>query len=141
MNFETVDRTTLLDTVKSMTFRGQDIKEAQDFGMGSILQCFESVNKRFSRYFIIYDNKEPQAVVSIDRCGLLTFFTSNSITNKVAYIKCLKSIMQWYLKNYEKSMFVRVAKWYTEANRIVKIIGFKLYENHDYDYIYYIEEK
>jgi len=141
MHFKIVNRTKLLSTVKTMTFRGQDIKEVKDFGFGSILQCFESVNHRFSRYAIIYDKTEPQAVVSINRCGELTFFTSNSITSKIAYIKCLKDILTWYLSNYEKSMFVRVAKWYTEANRIVKMIGFKIYENHTYDIIYYIEDE
>jgi len=141
MHYKIVNREKLIDTVKSMTFRDMDIKEVKDFGFKSILHCFETVNPRFSRYAIIYNNQEPQAVISIDRCGSLTFFVSNNIVKHIAYIKCLKNIIQWYLSNYEKSMFVRVAKWYTEANRIVKMIGFTLYQNHTHDSIYVIEEK
>lgn len=142
MKAEFIDKKTFLETIKNIDFKENDIKEAQEFGCKDIYECYENVAQRYSRYVLIKEKSKTLVPIILDRCGYLTFFVSKELDPRKAlsFVKEIKRLANWYTNNYETTIFVKVANWYREANRIVKLVGFKPYIQSD-EYTIYVYER
>jgi hypothetical protein len=138
MTYSEVDKQTFFDRVDTIEYREQDIQEAREFGCKSIKACYTKAVHRFAKYFIVYDEYTPIVTVMLQRDGYIIFFISKNVNSPVKLIKVLKRLANKVTKN-AGAIITKTAKWYTEAQRLNRIIGFKDYQIYDY-FGYYVKE-
>jgi hypothetical protein len=134
-----VDRENFLSVVDSMTYRNQDIREAQQFGCSSVPACYKRIKDRFARYYIVYEDTKPIVTVMLKRDGNIVFFIASEVKHHIGLIKCLKELATLTVKN-AGAIMTKTAYWYEEAQRMNKLIGFKPYQKYDYYGLYVLEE-
>jgi len=125
MTYSQVDRDPFYLAVDSITYRLSDVKEAIEFGCTDIRACYTKANHRYAKYFIVYDALNvPVVTVMLQRDGHIIFFISDTINNPTALIRVLKKLANKVTRNCG-AIITKTAYWYTEAQRLNKIMGFK----------------
>ena len=132
------DRDTFLDTVRSITYRNQDIREALEYNCESILDCYLKAKHRFAKYFIVKEDDRPIVTVMLQRDGHIIFFISDTVNNNISLIRELKTLANTTVNN-AGAIITKTALWYEEAQRLNRLIGFRDYQIYDY-FGYYVKE-
>jgi hypothetical protein len=139
MYWAEVDREEFYTTIRSISYRADDIREADQFGANSIEICYNKAKHRFAKYFVVYeDDGTPRCTVMLERCGGIVFFISDTINNNIALIRTLRDLADTKVSE-AGPIVTRTASWYTEAIRINRLIGFKVFKLEDYS-AYYVKE-
>ena len=133
-----VSREEFFSAINTIEYRSQDLKEAIDFGCESILDCYMKAKHRFAKYYLVEENGIPIVTVMLQRDGYIIFFISKNVNSPVKLIKVLKRLANNVTKNVG-AIITKTAKWYIEAQRLNRIIGFKDYQIYDY-FGYYVKE-
>jgi hypothetical protein len=134
-----VSREDFYNAINSITYRNQDIAEAQQFGCSTIEDCYNKAKHRFASYYVIYEDTVPIVTVMLQRDGYIIFFISNNVQNSLALIRVLKELADMVVM-CAGPIITKTAYWYEEAQRLNKIIGFKEYQLYDY-FGYYVKEE
>ena len=136
MHYLKVDRETFYRAVDQIPYRAQDIQEANEFGCTDIKACYDKSVHKFGKYFLVYDDLNvPIVTVMLQRDGHIIFFISNNVTNNLGLIRVLKALSNSVTSTCG-AIITKTAYWYTEAQRLNRIIGFKDYILYDYHGLY-----
>jgi len=131
MLVKTVSREDFYKAIDGIDYREQDIKEAFEFGCTSIKVCYDKANHSFARYYLICeDNGTPVVTIMLQRDGHLVFFISNIISSHISLVKALKRLADETIL-WVGPIFTKTAYWYTEAQRLNKLIGFRPYQKYN----------
>lgn len=144
MKFIVSDKDSCIEAAGFIKFRSQDEIEARQFGNIPVIEHYKmAAQYPFTRWFQIVDDEDGNnicAIIALKRDGMMTFFANSNIKNKIAFIRELKNIADWYTSNYETTIFTRTASWYDDANRINKIVGFRILVKGDNEAIWVYEK-
>ena len=141
MYYELVKLEQFYEAVQQITYREDDIKEAKEFGCKSILICYKRMDHLFAKYFVVYDSTDrPIVTVALQRNGQIIFFIDEVVDNHIELVRLLKTLAKT-VTDCCGPIMTKTAFWYTEAQRINKLIGFKPLVIHDYFGIYYLGDK
>ena len=139
MHYELVKREQFYEAVRQITYREDDIKEAAEFGCRSIEICYRKAIHTFAKYFVVYDDSNvPVVTVMLQRDGHIIFFISEIVISPITLIRTLKALADSTV-NCCGPIVTKTAYWYTEAQRLNRIIGFKTFEKRNYYAFYYYE--
>ncbi len=136
MRYELVDKVTFYQTVAAITYRPDDIREAIEFGCTDIKDCYDKAVHKFAKYFVVYDDLNvPIVTVMLQRDGHILFFISNNVSNPRALIRTLKRLAKKVTTSCG-AIITKTAYWYTEAQRLNRIMGFRDMTLYDYYGLY-----
>ena len=116
-----------METVKLIDYRDGDIAEANEFGCISISKCYLKANHAFAKYYIVYEDDRPIVSVMLQRDGTIIFFISKHVKKYIRLIRLLKRFARKTSRRYGP-IVTKTASWYTEALRVNKLTGFKLWK-------------
>lgn len=136
MRYEEVSKSFFYLAVDAIQYRPQDIKEAYDFGCDNIKACYDKSKHKFAKYFLVYDSvNRPVVTVMLQRDGHIIFFIDKNIDEPIKLIRVLKALADETVAN-AGPIITKTAYWYTEAQRMNKLIGFKDMTLYDYHGLY-----
>jgi hypothetical protein len=133
-----VSREDFFSTIDVITYRNQDIQEAIEFGCTDILDCYMKAKHRFAKYYIVEEDGRPIVTVMLQRDGHIIFFISNVVNNNISLIRELRILADTTVAN-AGAIITKTALWYTEAQRLNRLIGFRDYQIYDY-FGYYVKD-
>ena len=140
MRYELADKVTFYQTVTAITYRADDIREAIEFGCTDIKDCYDKAKHKFAKYFIVYDDLNmPIVTVMLQRDGHILFFISDTVINPIALIRVLKQLAL-RVTGTCGAIITKTAYWYTEAQRLNRLIGFRDMTLYDYYGLYVLGE-
>ena len=125
--YKEVDKEVFFAAASNITYRDDDIREAQEFGCEDVINCFKKALSPFARYFIVYEDSRPICAVILRRDGNIVFFIDKVVNHKVKLIRVLKKLARRVVRKCGP-IITKTASWYNEALRLNRLIGFVPYK-------------
>lgn len=117
-----------LSIVKEQKYNAKDTIEAKQFGHKSVQDAFRDAELAWARFYTVEDNGVVLAAILEQRDGNIIMFTTQHLktANIREYIKILTKLGDDIIEHRDV-IFIRVAGWYKEAQRLLKCCGLKPY--------------
>ena len=138
MYIKELEAEAFMEVVEAMEYRFNDTREAKEFGCAGVPTCYLNANHRFAKYYVLYENDIPVVTIILQRDGMLVFFIAKKIEKHITLIRMLKAFARETVDKVGP-IATKTALWYTEAQRLNVLIGFKDYELYDEYGIYVLE--
>ena len=130
-----VDRTKFFGIVDNMAFNVLDEREAFELGYKNVRDCLRRRKGWEARYFILRYNREPMAVVMLERDGHFSYFVSKRLGSEhmISLIRALRKLTDTTVRK-AGGIMVDVAPWRKDAIRVLKLVGFRIdYRSDSFD--------
>jgi len=114
------------EVIPTLKFDPLATKEVLDLGFKSVEDAYMSANKAWARFYLVKHYGKVIAPILEQRDGNLVFFTTQYMKPKYTklYIKEMRHISNSVIRK-RGVLFVTVARWYKQAQKFLKIVGFK----------------
>jgi len=133
MYWKELEKDIFFKNIKNIHFKHKDNIESMEYGYKNVKDLFKDLYYcDFCRFFVVKDDEFIYAAITLDRCGNISFFTTkNLVADKaIKFVRTIKNLIDWYLINYETTLFVTTANWYKEAIKLNKLLGFEKYKEY-----------
>jgi len=136
-----VDRVEFFETAKTITFSVMDEREAFELGYKNCLDSLKKSKWWESRYYIFRYRSEPVAVGIVQRDGELIYYVSSKVSHagSIGLYRALRRITR-EIVTCCGGLVVEVARFHTQAIRLLKMLGFKLQARSNKSDRYALEE-
>ncbi len=114
---------------ETLRYKDLDEAEARDFRCKNVLGCLKASNQEYAKYYTVQEYDKVLVAIILQRDGNLSYFVTKDFTSAytLKVIAEVKKLADDTLLS-AGAIFVKTAKFYKEAIRFVKIVGFLPYK-------------
>jgi hypothetical protein len=129
MKIEKVDKNTFLQRANQVKFKHRDNREAQQMGFSNVKDAFARANHAWANYYVFSVGSNDVAFALEQRDGVFTFFVTQNMKESYALplVRKLRKITDERARCTNVIM-TSVAHWFSEAKRLLRIVGFVPFE-------------
>ena len=122
-----VKTTTFFKAVNEAVYNPLDEREAYEFGYRNVKDAYRSAKIGYARFYLVKHGDDVLVPILLQRDGMLIFFTTNKLqdANVHGLVRVLRKIARKTVHGCG-SIFCISAPWYDQANKLLKITGFRI---------------